>query len=76
MHEWFCSSYALAQEDDQETVAKLGAALARQQVLEGNVRGSWQPIGVWGAAGGRTWTTAMAVLTLEAPYRYTKIHGR
>jgi hypothetical protein len=76
MHEWFCSSYALAQDGDQETVAKIGAALASQQVLEGNDRGSWQPIGVWGEAGGRTWTTAMAVLTLEAPYRYTKIHGR
>ena len=32
--------------------------------------GSWPPAGRWGHQGGRVYTTALAVLTLEATYRY------
>lgn len=32
--------------------------------------GSWPKIGQWAADGGRAYTTALAILTLEATYRY------
>ena len=32
--------------------------------------GSWQPIGKWAVDGGRVYTTAMAVLALQTPYRF------
>ena len=34
--------------------------------------GSWDPIGVWGRSdGGRVYSTAMLVMALQTPYRYT-----
>jgi hypothetical protein len=33
-------------------------------------RGSWDPTGRWGPEGGRVYSTALAVLTLEVYYRY------
>ena len=32
--------------------------------------GSWPPAGKWAHAGGRVYTTSLAILTLEATYRY------
>ena len=32
--------------------------------------GSWEPVGVWGADGGRVYSTALGVLMLQTPYRY------
>ena len=55
---------------------RIAAALASYQVQDGEDKGSWDPIGAWAEVGGRTWTTAMAVLTLEAPHRYDKLAGR
>jgi len=37
---------------------------------EGCRRGSWDPVGLWGPQGGRVYSTALAVLTLEVYYRY------
>jgi hypothetical protein len=37
---------------------------------EGCRRGSWDPIGQWSPEGGRIYSTALAVLTLEVYYRY------
>jgi hypothetical protein len=37
--------------------------------------GSWDPIGEWGAAGGRVYSTAMGALTLEVYYRYERAKG-
>ncbi len=34
--------------------------------------GSWDPIGEWGLAGGRVYSTAMGALTLEVYYRYER----
>ena len=76
IYEWYCSSYALQQHGDHDAVNRIAAALASYQVQDGEDKGSWDPIGAWGDVGGRTWTTAMAVLTLEAPHRYDKIAGR
>jgi hypothetical protein len=41
------------------------------QQHSGCQRGSWDPICRWGKFGGRIYTTALAVLTLETYYRYT-----
>ncbi|MFW6108287.1 MAG: prenyltransferase/squalene oxidase repeat-containing protein [bacterium] len=39
------------------------------------VRGSWDPAGYqWGKRGGRVYATAMAVLSLEVPFRYLRIY--
>src|SRR5690606_28594174 len=35
--------------------------------------GSWDPVGPWGPAGGRVYSTAINVLTLEVFYRYKRI---
>ena len=37
---------------------------------EGCRRGSWDPLGRWSPEGGRVYSTALAVLTLEVYYRY------
>ena len=34
--------------------------------------GSWPPVGVWGADGGRVYSTAMMVLALETGYRHAR----
>lgn len=39
---------------------------------DGCARGSWDPNTKWGRYGGRIYTTALAVLTLEVYYRYTR----
>lgn len=36
------------------------------------VRGSWDPTSKWGGYGGRIYTTALAVLTLEVYYRFAR----
>ena len=35
--------------------------------------GSWDPIGEWGAAGGRVYSTAMAAMTRQVYYRYQRV---
>ncbi len=48
----------------------LNKVLLTNQILEKpTYRGSWDPIGVWSSHGGRLYSTAMAVLALEAPAR-------
>ena len=48
----------------------LATALVGRQRQDGNFKGSWDPEGVWGEDGGRVGTTALALLTLQAEYRY------
>lgn len=39
------------------------------------VQGSWEPTRHrWGKAGGRVYTTAMAAMTLEVPFRYLRLY--
>jgi hypothetical protein len=44
--------------------------IVRLQREDGCERGSWDAQSRWGGTGGRIYTTALAVLTLEAYYRY------
>ncbi len=46
--------------------------LVALQEHEGCERGSWEPESRWGDRGGRIYTTALAILTLEVYYRYTR----
>ncbi|MHC5081302.1 MAG: prenyltransferase/squalene oxidase repeat-containing protein [Planctomycetota bacterium] len=48
-------------------------ALVPTQKREGCECGSWDPIGVWGQAGGRVYSTAINCLTLEVYYRYSRV---
>ncbi|HEX5051665.1 MAG TPA: prenyltransferase/squalene oxidase repeat-containing protein [Planctomycetota bacterium] len=45
---------------------RLGVALASSQRVDGTRAGSWDPIGVWGEAGGRVYSTAMLVMAAQA----------
>lgn len=36
--------------------------------------GSWDPVGEWGIAGGRVYSTAINLLTLEANFRYERMN--
>jgi hypothetical protein len=53
--------------------AHLKTALLPTQQNEGNQTGSWDPAGVWGEQGGRVYSTAMSILSLEAYYRYSRL---
>jgi hypothetical protein len=43
---------------------------------ESCAHGSWDPVGRWSPQGGRIYSTALAVLTLEVYYRYTSQRAR
>lgn len=45
------------------------------QRRDGDSKGSWDPIGVWGASGGRVYSTAMRAMTLEVYSRYARVLG-
>ena len=47
------------------------SAILALQCHDGCQRGSWDPDTQWGDRGGRIYTTALAILTLETYYRYT-----
>jgi len=69
---WFHASQAMAQMP-KPTAAKwakaLDAALPALQEHSGADAGSWAPADPWGQAGGRIYSTALAVLSLQARYR-------
>ena len=46
------------------------------QIHEGCERGSWAPLDRWGMQGGRIYSTALAVLTLEVYYRYAPVEKK
>jgi hypothetical protein len=73
---WYYATYALFQMGGKhwtEWSKKLTDSVVKKQREDGNFKGSWDPIGAWGEDGGRVYTTAILVLTLEAYYRYTKL---
>ncbi|MHC5062817.1 MAG: prenyltransferase/squalene oxidase repeat-containing protein [Planctomycetota bacterium] len=73
---WYYASYALYQMGGKHWKtwsAALTKAVANTQRKDGNYRGSWDPAGAWGEDGGRVYSTAILVLTLEAYYRYSAL---
>ena len=49
--------------------------LARQQKT-GPLAGSWNPDTRWAGYGGRVYSTALATLCLEVPYRFLPLFGK
>jgi hypothetical protein len=54
---------------------KMKDALIPNQRKDGDASGSWNPDDVWGAWGGRVYSTALGALCLEVYYRYVKLNG-
>ncbi|MBZ0135311.1 MAG: terpene cyclase/mutase family protein [Planctomycetes bacterium] len=50
--------------------ADVEAERSTQKILDEH--GSWDPVGAWGQAGGRVYSTAMGALILESSYRYAR----
>ncbi len=73
---WYYATYALYQmgrKHWREWAKHLTGAVAKTQRLDGNFEGSWDPAGAWGEDGGRVYSTAALVLTLQAYYRYARV---
>ncbi len=76
---WYCASLTLfhlggARWDAWNHFLK--GSILRMQSLRGPDEGSWPPDGNWiGAMGGRVYSTAINVLTLEVYYRYPPLHA-
>jgi hypothetical protein len=52
----------------------LQAALLNTQRVDGDYAGSWDPDNVWGAYGGRAYSTALSALCLEVYYRFLPLY--
>ncbi len=76
---WYYATYALFQAGGSEWTSwqkKLETAVIKNQhrdKAKKNLYGSWDPVGAWGEDGGRVYSTATLVLTLEAYYRYSRL---
>lgn len=78
---WYYGTYALFQMGGTHWTQwqkKVETAVAKTQILDKdkskkNLYGSWDPKCAWGEDGGRVYSTATLVLTLEALYRYTRL---
>ncbi len=79
MYYWYYGAYVMFQLGgrDWETWNRaMKAAILPNQHRDGAcLVGSWDPIGPWGEAGGRVYSTALMVLCLEVYYRYGKVIG-
>ena len=76
MYYWYYGTYAMFQvggRDWKKWNKAMKKALLDRQVKRGHDKGSWHPVGEWGIAGGRVYSTAIGVLTLEAYYRQNRI---
>ena len=76
LYYWYYGSYALFQFGGGDwrnwNDAMQDALLSTQR--QGNIDedGSWDPIGEWGVAGGRVYSTAIGAMTLEVYYRFQR----
>jgi hypothetical protein len=78
MYYWYYGSYAMYQMGgrywDAWNLAMKEAILPSQRT-DGEMKGSWDPVGPWGRWGGRVYSTALMVLCLEVYYRYGRVLG-
>ncbi len=75
---WYYGSYAMFQFGGpkwREWNDAMQEALLPSQVMGTDKDGSWDPIGEWGAAGGRVYSTAIGAMTLEVYYRFERQEG-
>jgi len=76
LYYWYYGTYALFQFGGapwKEWNLRMQESLLSTQ-RQGNIDedGSWDPIGEWGIAGGRVYTTAIGAMTLEVYYRFKR----
>ncbi len=73
---WFFASQALHQVGGdawKQWYGTLSSVLVeKQQDEDSEDRGSWDPVGAWAETGGRVYSTAMHLLSLQAPYRVAR----
>ncbi|MCZ6689028.1 MAG: terpene cyclase/mutase family protein [Planctomycetota bacterium] len=75
MYYWYYGTYAMFQlggRSWREWNKAMKPALLPTQRQGGDEDGSWDAVGEWGIAGGRVYSTAINVLTLEIYYRYER----
>ncbi len=74
---WNLASQALWQKGGDEVWKTWSTALEDSLISaqrdKGSAKGSWDPEVTWGVEGGRIYSTAMAVLCLQAEYRYARL---
>ncbi len=73
MYYWYYGTYAMFQVGGkrwEEWNDAFKSAVSEGQRDKGEEAGSWDPVGPWGSAGGRVYSTALMVLGLEVYYRY------
>jgi hypothetical protein len=82
MYYWYYGSYAMFQMGGIDASywskwekAMEKAILPNQRLEPPCYDGSWDPIGPWGYAGGRVYSTACMVLCLEVFFRYGNVLG-
>ncbi|MEM7264249.1 MAG: hypothetical protein AAF488_19850, partial [Planctomycetota bacterium] len=72
---WYYGTYAMFQYGGskwREWNDAMQEALLPTQIMGGDKDGSWDPVGEWGAAGGRVYSTAIGAMTLEVYYRFER----
>ena len=75
---WYYATYAMFQHggsDWKKWNIEMKRSLLDTQRVGGDEDGSWDPIGEWGAAGGRVYSTAIGAMTLEVYYRFVRTTG-
>ncbi|MCP3917179.1 MAG: hypothetical protein GY711_16645 [bacterium] len=73
MYFWYYGTYAMFQVGGtawKSWNTSLKRAVLAGQLDKDDVEGSWDPVGPWGFSGGRVYSTALMVLSLEVYYRY------
>jgi len=78
MYYWYYGSFAMYQMGGKywkQWRKALEPAVIGSQRKDGAAKGSWDPVGPWGFSGGRVYSTATMVLSLEAYYRYARVLG-
>ena len=75
LYYWYYGSYAVFQFGGptwKKWNDAMQKALLSSQRQGGDEDGSWDPIGEWGIAGGRVYSTAIGAMTLEVYYRFRR----
>jgi len=79
MYYWYYGSYAMYQMGGSQFWTPwnkaMKPAVVGSQKHDGDEKGSWDPVGPWGYAGGRVYSTACMTLCLEVYFRYAKVLG-
>ncbi|MEO2094728.1 MAG: hypothetical protein ABGY71_11745 [bacterium] len=78
MYYWYYGSYAMFQMGGRYWRSwnkAMKRAVLETQRKDGAAKGSWDPNGPWGSAGGRVYSTATMSLCLEVYFRYSRVLG-